>query len=461
MLFTFLTSNGQHKAFPPLINLELNQVRKVKSNNTPLDLYYSNLADILEVILLEDKNKFDQLSDNQDTRIDILDNIDEASPWKNFVKAEIQLQWAFVDFKKGDDWSAFWGLRRAYRSIKRNVKKYPNFEPNNRTLGLLNIIFGNVPSKNQWIMNLFGLRGDIFDGIEQLNNITDTYPEFKLEAKLILSMVQTYLLEDFNEATRILPDSYKGASLINYVKALVYLKAHNASEARTLLATEIQKVPFYNYLIAETYFQEGDYSEAIRFYKKFLNQFHGTSYLKDTYLKLAMSNAFIDRLDLYQSYLIKCRTEGEENSEIDKNAIKILNSLDNQNPTALKIRFAIDGGFYQQADTLITSLENNDISAYENLELTYRKARMNHLKGDSTLALKFYRIVIDKAEAISETYYAPNSFLQIGYLMRQQGQYNSARMYFERVLKFKKHPYKNSLDSKAKIALKSLSIKSD
>ena len=32
-----------------------------------------------------------------------------------------------------------------------------------------------------------------------------------------------------------------------------------------------------------------------------------------------------------------------------------------------------------------------------------------------------------------------------------------ARMYFERVLTFRRHPYKNSLDSKAKIALKGLS----
>ncbi len=460
MLFTFLTANGQHQSLSYLLNFEFEKVRNNNTNNLPLDLYYQNLADVLEVILLEEPEGYSKLKDFEDIRLNKLDNLSKESPWKGFIKAEIQLHWAFVNFKKGNEWSAFWGLRRAYRSIKRNVDKHPDFEPNKKTLGVLNVIFGNVPGKQQWIMNLFGLRGDLFEGIKLLEEISGSYPQFKLESELMLSMVQAYLMEDFGKAITNLSDTsmYTSTPMVSYIKALVNLKAHNAFKARVFLKESSKSVPFYDYLIAETYFQEGLYQEAIEYYQSFLTKFQGASYLKDTYLKLALSHGFSNQIKLYESYLLKCKTEGEEQTEIDKNAVKVLKGLENQNPSSLKIRFAIDGGYYQKADSLINTLETKTLSAYEKLELTYRKARLNHLKGDTVNALKYYRSVIGKAEDISETYYAPNSFLQIGYLMRSQEQFDMAKMYFERVLSFKKHPYKSSLDSKAKIALKNLSL---
>ncbi len=464
MLFTFLTASGQHSGRTHLLNLDFEETRLATVNSkVPMDLYYANLADILELILLESDERFDELEGNESIRLKTLKNLDKASQWSAFVEAEIKLQWAFVKFKYGKEWDAFWGLRSAYRWAKSNAEDYPNFEPNKRTLGVLNIIFGSVPSKNQWLMNLFGLRGDILTGLNQLNATDIDYPELAIESKLILGMANAYLLEDFSSAIGFIEKSEAGNEpLFRYVKSLIYSKAHKAIVSRELLSNSQKHFPIHDYLIAETYFQAGEYQKAIRHYEHFLTSFSGKSYIKDAYLKLSISYGLSGDIATYRQYLARSRNEGYEDSEIDKNAAKVAKTLDTQNPTALRIRFAIDGGFYQKADSLITILDKKkDLSEYEKLELAYRKARLNHLQGKTQKAEVYYKQVIGSAELISETYYGPNSFLQLGYLMKDNGEIESAKMYFNEVLSFKKHPYKTSLDSKAKIALKQISQKGD
>jgi uncharacterized protein HemY len=49
--------------------------------------------------------------------------------------------------------------------------------------------------------------------------------------------------------------------------------------------------------------------------------------------------------------------------------------------------------------------------------------------------------------------------LQLGYLLVEQKQVKEAKKYFEKALSYKKHEYKNSIDSKAKSALAQLKKK--
>ncbi|OEK05063.1 tetratricopeptide repeat protein [Roseivirga misakiensis] len=463
MLFILLTANGQALKDPrlnALLGFEFDSPPLATNDiQEPLDLYYQNLSDILKAILLENDERYEQLEKQKEVRLSQLEQFkSEDNPWYGFVKAEIKLQWAFVNFKFGHDWDAFWGLRSASKAINKQNRDFPSFAPNKRTLGVLNIIFGNVPSKNQWLMKLFGLKGNVLEGIDQLENIGEAYEDISLEAKLILSMVQVYLLEDYEQADQQFSDLLTDYNLplVQYIGALVQLKAHDAAKARELLVNSPVQFPFHDYLLAETYFQAQVYDTAISLYEKFLNEFKGNSYVKDAYLKIGMSYGLSDDLDKYESYLQLARANGNTQSEIDKNANKLIQDLPNQRPLALRIRYAIDGGFYDLAKQLIVAHEATALSRYEQLELTYRKARVNHLSGNSEEALQLYRSVIENADLISETYYGPNSFLQAGYLLRDSGNKEEALMYFEEVLKLKKHPYKASLDVKAKIAIERL-----
>ena len=114
--------------------------------------------------------------------------------------------------------------------------------------------------------------------------------------------------------------------------------------------------------------------------------------------------------------------------------------------------------FFEKANELIVFQETRDLPPYYALELIYRKARMAHLQNKNNEAISLYEQVIQQSGTISETYYAPNSFLQIGYLYKENNRIEEAMDYFSRVLNFKNHPYKKSLDNKARLALASLEL---
>ena len=171
---------------------------------------------------------------------------------------------------------------------------------------------------------------------------------------------------------------------------------------------------------------------------------------------MGISAFYQNDLETFQKELNLTAQLGEDRTEIDRNALKLMRNIDAQDSVGLLIRFAIDGGFYQRAQELITIQETRNLPPYYQLELTYRKARLAHLLREHNIAMNLYRDVIQLAGKVTETYYAPNSFLQIGYLTRNVEDFESAKIYFERVLDFKNHPYKKSLDNKARLALASL-----
>ncbi|MBY0425173.1 MAG: hypothetical protein K2Q22_06020, partial [Cytophagales bacterium] len=53
-------------------------------------------------------------------------------------------------------------------------------------------------------------------------------------------------------------------------------------------------------------------------------------------------------------------------------------------------------------------------------------------------------------------YFAPSACLYLGYIYMDKKDTQKAKLYFENVLFYKNHDYKNSLDNKAKAALDKL-----
>jgi len=50
-------------------------------------------------------------------------------------------------------------------------------------------------------------------------------------------------------------------------------------------------------------------------------------------------------------------------------------------------------------------------------------------------------------------YFAPNAALQLGYIYRDQKDFEKARKYFEMAMSYRKHEYKSSIDTKSRSAL--------
>lgn len=461
-LFFTLSLQGQNQKLEQLLNLELRPgsfPSEIRSEEQLQDLYYDNLHDIMHLIFYESDSSFEALKKFEDLRIEAIEAFPQASAWKGFLISEIKLQWAFIKLKYGEEWGAFWSLRSANKLISENEEDYPSFTINQRTSGLLNILFGVTPDNYKWVFNMFGMKGSVKEGIEKLEHTLKLKNGYGLEAAIILGMVESHLLENTQKAPQFLNQNSNGSKpLSRYFQGIILQKSHRALEARKLWTEDGMKIPFEYYLVGESYFQEGLYKQAVENYQLFLSHFSGTTYEKDTYLKIALCHQFLGEVSSFNRYFSLAENSKAKSSEIDKNAQKILDDFGQTNLTMLQLRFAIDGGFTERANALISQLISSNLSQEERVELNYRKARLAHISGQTEKAVSLYKAVIEQAETIKATYYAPNSFLQMGYLQRDSGNSEKARLYFNEVLNFRKHPYKTSLDTKAKVAISLLDL---
>ena len=101
----------------------------------------------------------------------------------------------------------------------------------------------------------------------------------------------------------------------------------------------------------------------------------------------------------------------------------------------LELRYLIDGGNYQSASKLADQLTTLALSATEKAELTYRKARIAQLSGDKSMAIVQNEQVIHAKDLGTDNYYIPYSYLQLGKLYEDSGQFEKAQSYLKKQLK--------------------------
>src|SRR5258708_9646561 len=165
----------------------------------------------------------------------------------------------------------------------------------------------------------------------------------------------------------------------------------------------------------------------------------------------------MNKPDIAKQYFEKAKKTGRDVAEPDKYAARQLAENQFPNPKILRVRFLTDGGYYREArDVLQTILLGDLITLKDQTEYYYRKARLSHKTGELPVAKLFYQQSIDMAGE-NPWYFAPNSALQLGYIAQTQKDKVLAKKYFDKALSYKRHEYKNSIDSKATSALDQLS----
>ena len=164
------TQVNAQSAYTALLDLSFDQSRAIsdsKSKKGLHDLYVEHLTDCAQLILAGNEALYETFTTRFEERIKAVESFPEEAT-KGFYSAEIRLQWAFVATKYQDQWTAFWSLRKAKLGIEENRAQYPGFHLNSRTLGLMQVVLDLIPENRQWMLSLFGMRGDFQAGYQQL-----------------------------------------------------------------------------------------------------------------------------------------------------------------------------------------------------------------------------------------------------------------------------------------------------
>lgn len=454
------------KAYDLVLNLQLDQAHLlIPQPQTAQEHYTTALAEALELLITEDPEKFGEYEDRFEARLERKtkpNNVEDL-----FLQAEIRMQWAFVYFKYGHEFDAALNLRQAYLTTEEIKKRFPTFLAINKTSALLDIIIGSVPEKYDWILGLLNIEGAIKLGLEDLEKIRASDNELILEADLVYAVVQGFVLQHPDEGVKVAQEivgKYPDNPLALFLGGSLAIKNSQSELALgmlTKLGNQTNSLPIYyaDYLKGEVYMHKAEYLNSITSYRWFINHYKGQNNLKDATYKIGLAYWLNGNVNDAQSTFRSARTVGKELTEADKYASRSLAETELPHVKLTKARYFTDGGYYTEAQNILDSIPADDLKTQrDQVELAYRRARLYHKTNQPTAAKLFYEKTI-QLNGSGNWYFAPNAALQLGYIMVQENNAPAAEEYFEMALSYKKHEYKNSIDTKAKTAIAQLKRK--
>jgi tetratricopeptide (TPR) repeat protein len=413
--------------------------------------YVANLNEAIEILLTEDPSLFSSYEKSFEDRL-------IKNPKTNdekFLVAEMKLHWSFVYLKFGHELDAASHFRDAYKIAMECRRKAPHYLPIRKTTGLLEVMVGAVPEKYNWIMDLFGMHGSIETGLKNLTEVGASESDLSKEAKLIRSLIEGYVLQQPVQAAKDLHAHLKEDSVNAFAfgASSLYIKSSQSENAIPLLKSLVGLTPLVEYSLGEVLLQRGDYQEAINAYKNFIEHYRGENNLKDAWFKTGLCYMLLTNTESADSAFAIAKKTGKEIMEADRSAMRTLNAGAMPNLTLTRVRYATDGGYYENARMLLDKIPQGELTTQKNrVEYYYRRARLEHGTKHFEASKIFYQQVIDMAGDES-WYFAPNACLQMGYLFLEEKNEGRAKEYFKKALSYKHHEYKNSIDSKAKTAL--------
>ncbi len=461
--FSSLHKTAYQQIFSFQTPLATQTLKKISPSNG-ISLYLQNLNTGIPILLNGSQKEYEKWLDDYDSRLDKVQDLDKNSPYYRFIEAEMRLQAAYLKFYFGDRISCFLHFRQAYKLLEDNHKKYPNFLPAKKTLGLLNVILGSVPNEYAWLMNGLGFHGNVQIGLNYLNEVKNSSSLYSFEADFFLVMIKMYILKQEKEISHHVKKLYKNHSenlLIQFIYSSYFHQiGKNEKVLDALLSRPIGEkytsFPYLSIMLGNAYLQKGLYKEAAPYYHAFLQKNKGKNYLKQAYYRLFIVYQLSGDTKQAQIYLQKCKENGQTILEADRFANRFANKDRIPDNSLIKARLMVDGGYYQEALNCLMDA-NFYTERTDQLEFYYRKARIFHKMEKINQAITAYKKLILLSKPEDNSYFAPNSCLQLAYIYRIQHKNDLVRYYFEKALTYDEHEYKDSIDNKAKAGLNQLS----
>ena len=437
-----------------------------KSQPDNLARYHlQNYYDFFLVYTSDNRQTYKTLRQHRDQYLKQLAKGPEDSPWHLFTQADVHLQWALLKFRFGDYWSGFLAVKKAAQLLENNQKKYPDFAPNYKDLGILHAMVGTVPDQYQWgLQMLTGLQGTVKQGKAEMRRaMADQQAAtafLQQETRVLYCFLLLYLEKDPSEAWTLIKQQTTSANtslLTTYTYATVAAQSGHNDQVIELLEKRTghpnwDAFPFLDFVLGNAKLRKLD-TEAVYHFERFLKKNQGENDLKATHLRLAWCALLKKDKNKYLFHIKAVQNIGDQTNGRDKDALHLASLDFVPNLQLIKARLLFDGGYYTQAQSTLLKLEPEAFShLYEELEFNYRKARIAQRLNKEQEARQLYQKVIE--QGVDQPYYfACNAALQLGIMFENKGQNDKAMVYYKQCLGMKPDMYKTSLHLSAKAGL--------
>lgn len=467
--------------FHDIMTLKLKKVvpalEKEKRSNVfnLLPLYLEDYIDFFYAFVDgRPKDIYGKFLEKKEERLEWLAQGAEGDPYTLFVQADIHLRWGMIYALFQDNMLAFKSIKKASVLLEKNAKKFPSFIPNKRALGILHTMVGAIPGKYQWGASLAGLKGNVAQGLQELEEVIDhgkqheTF-EFNEEVQVIYGMLLLYMGNNDLGAwgainTAIL--DFTQNPMAAYILASRYIKIGKSKQAILVLDKFPKGGDFYHFAYLDVLkglcnLYRLDLKSEEHF-NNFLSKYRGVNGVKEAYHKLAWIALMKEDQSKYRYYMSLVEKKGEYNTTADKTAMnemeiaktKVVPNLD-----LLKARLLYDGGYYDRARQSLDVCDLKSLKTeQEKIEYSYRRGRIYQKMKRYNDALQYYAETLIKGSK-KPYYFACNAALQMGIIYQSREEFDKAKTFYEKCLKEKPDQYQASLHSKAKERLEVLKKK--
>lgn len=457
----------QAHAYAELLKLRTPAARALllpENPESPGAALVTDCVEVVELLISQDATRYAALQEAQEQRLSTLEKAPQ-SPLRDYARAEIRLHQAVAQVVFEHEVQGAWNLRQAYQQLQTVHKRYPNFLPARKSLGMLQFAIGSLPEGYRWFLKLLGLSGSVEGGLAHLRAAAQGSHDFQLESQLILALVEETYYRHSTATTQLVtrllarqPDNL----LLTFLVISQNKKLHHTDRALAAFRSRpvgpaYLPVPYLHHMAADLLLYQGQYAASGRENLQFLQLYRGQHYRKAAAFKLYLAAWLSGHQPAAARYRQQIGAGGRTIVEEDTYAQRFFEDKSPLNPTLTRARFQLDGGYYREALlTLQTFTSTARTSLRDQVEAPYRLARAYYGLGNLDSARRYYVRTIALAKGQAPYYFAPQAALQLGYLHQAAGQPQLARTYFQQALQYPKHEYKNSTDMKAKVALAEL-----
>lgn len=436
--------------------------RRSNPQNYAVD-FIENYLDFYRILCAQNPEAFRQAESKKDIRLGRLQKIEKNNPYHLYAQAEIHMQWAFLSSMFEEYVSAAWNFRSAYKLMAENQKKFPAFLPNTKEMGVLKAMLGVVPQNYKWILSIAGMEGNFEEGMSMLKTFVESH---QAEKEMLLEQQNgkyMYCLFHLNfvkdkaatwKQTNLLLDDYKTNLLSNCVRAYVAMQTDNNDEGIRILqnkpaGSDYERLVYTDYLMGKARLNKLE-TEAQVYFLRFVSASKDKHIVKEGYVRLAWC-AWL-RGDS-SNYLFYMNLAKKYSKQVSKMPIAPSQGNATQFPdrTLLKARLLFDGGYYDKAESLLLGSGGFKNKAGRT-EYAYRLGRIYHETNKLSKAMDSYYQSIKESENTG-LYFAPNSWLQLGYIYEKLNFVQTAKSCYKKVFEYDDYEFQNGIEQKAKAAL--------
>lgn len=427
--------------------------------------YLADYGDFMELFFNGDPSQLKQRQSHQAARLDLLARGSSQDPWQQFCRAGIQMHWAIIYGRFGEQFRAATTFRKSYVLIKENKQRFPAFAQNDLFLGVEEAVAGTIPEEYGWLAAIFGMKGNVRRGAARISDYleqTSSQTPLRQEAMIYELYIRFYLLFRQQDAARA-ANALAGNALNNFVQANIMLNYHKASPALSVLRGMMKDpawnhFPVFEYELANALYMALDES-CVPHFLQYAARNKGRLYTKDALMKCALFYYLSGNRAKGEELRRRIKTSGNEATDADKQAQRFAAGAAWPNALLLRARIETEGGNYAAALNRLKGIKPQSFTdPADRLEYIFRTGRTYEGIGDAVHAAQYYEQAIGEGRKRKEQF-AARASLQLALMNEQGGRREEALRYFNQCLAIRGHDFQSSIDQQAKAGVNRLTAR--